>query len=103
MASAQEDENGEKEAVLSLPIAVKWNMDTNKVEVALAVNVKHKFNRKGELPNHDQPGLPGVDAEGELTPRTQSAAKRFAREMRKHGASVTVKAGDTTMKFGSGA
>jgi len=93
VVSAQEDESGTKEAVLSLPIAVKWNMDTNKVEVALAVTVKHKFSGNGELPNHDQPALPGIDGDGELSPATQDAAKRFARSMRKAGVKLTVTKG----------
>ncbi|MFM7103257.1 MAG: hypothetical protein ACKO3N_19070 [Verrucomicrobiota bacterium] len=73
----------EKEAVLSLPIAVKWNLDTNSVEIGIAVSVKRKFESVGQLPDPNQPELPMVDKGGHPLPRDpNTAVKRLARAIR---------------------
>lgn len=45
---------------LSLSIAIKWNLDSNEVEVSMPVAVKRKFSRSEKLPDHSQPQLPGI-------------------------------------------
>lgn len=70
-----------KEAVLALPIAVRWNMDTNKVEVTVGVNVRHKFTSEASLPDPDQPEL--LDREGDPLPEL------IAKPMRKVAAAVS--------------
>ncbi len=84
--NAQEAE-GDKEAVLSLPIAVKWNLDTNKVEVALAVNVKHKFTSCGEMVDPNQPEL--LDRDGDpLPPSVAKPLRKVRSAIAKGGATV---------------
>lgn len=59
------EESGEgKPAVLSLPIAIKWNLETRKVEVVAGVSVRWKSKQTMELEDPLQPRLPGVDKEG---------------------------------------
>lgn len=51
-----------KPAKLTIPISVAWNLDTNKIEVSVAVNVRHKYTSEATLPDPNQPSLPGVEA-----------------------------------------
>ena len=107
--NAQESETEGKEAVVSLPIAVKWNLDTNAVEVALAVKVTHKFTAEGELVDHNQPALPLVDADGDPIPdRTNRAVKAIETVLNKRGvgfstgATVTISAASEFAHKGGG-
>ena len=50
-----------KPAKLTIPISVAWNLDTNKIEVSVAVNVKHKYTSEATLPDPNQPSLPGAE------------------------------------------
>ena len=59
---AQETES-ETPTKLSLSIAIKWNLESNEVEVSMPVAVKRKFSRSEKLPDHSQPMLPGVSRE----------------------------------------
>jgi hypothetical protein len=56
---AQESES-ETPTKLSLSIAIKWNLESNEVEVSMPVAVKRKFSRSEKLPDHSQPQLPGI-------------------------------------------
>lgn len=58
--ASQNDPDGKKEAVVSLPITVKWNLDGGGYGVALAVNVRRKYESTGTLTDPKQPALPGV-------------------------------------------
>lgn len=58
--AAQEDPDGKKQAVVSLPITVKWSLDGGGYGVALAVTVKRKYESTGTLTDPNQPKLPGV-------------------------------------------
>ena len=58
---AQCDPEGKKEATVSLPIAVKWNLDRNGVNTSLDVTVKRKFEAVDKLEDPNQPTLPGVE------------------------------------------
>lgn len=92
--SAHESEEEAKEAVLSLSISVKWNLDTNKVEVKLPVKITRNFTASGELEDHEQPALPLVDQDGDpISDRTRRAAAKIRKAVRDGKASVTVMAG----------
>lgn len=82
---AAQEAGGDKEAVLKLPISVSWNMDTNKVEVALGVNVRHKFTRVGELSDPDQQDLRDGDGKP-LTGSLASSVRKLARAVSEGGA-----------------
>jgi hypothetical protein len=71
-----------KAVVLTLPINVKWNLDTNSVEVAIAVAVKRKFESVGKLEDPNQPTLPMTDSEGDaLPPQTAEAVQKLAKDI----------------------
>ncbi len=59
MEEAQDTEDGK--AVLSLSIAVKWDLDGNGVTVTMPVAVKRKFEAVGKLDDPNQPKLPGIE------------------------------------------
>jgi len=81
---AQDDPEGKKEATVSLPIAVKWNLDRNGVNTSLAVTVKRKFEAVDKLEDPNQPTLPGVESVtittggGSITPEQASGILRAA-------------------------
>ena len=41
----EDGQESEKPAKLSIPLAVKWDLGTDNVEVALTVGIKHKFSK----------------------------------------------------------
>ena len=89
----QEDE--EKELILSIPISVRWNLDSNKIEVSVAVAVKHKYTHQGRLADPNQPEL--LDGEGKPLPEKFSKALgQIDSALKSHGAKMDVK-----LKFGS--
>ena len=60
-----QESHGEKEAVLSLSIGVKWNLDRSTVSLTLPVNVRRRFEAMGTLDDPRQPKLPGVEGGAE--------------------------------------
>jgi hypothetical protein len=77
---AQDDPEGKKEATVSLPIAVKWNLDRNGVNTSLAVTVKRKFEAVDKLEDLNQPTLPGIQSvtirAGDVEVNTSTAGLR---------------------------
>ena len=59
MEDAQESDTGK--AILSLSVTAKWDLDGNAVVVSMPVNVRKKYERAANLPDPNQPGLPGVE------------------------------------------
>lgn len=53
----------DKEAVISLPIAIKWNLDKSAIITALGVTVKRRFERVDKLEDPNQENLPLTAAE----------------------------------------
>ena len=47
----------EKEPILSLPIAVKWNLDTNAIFVKISISFKSEFKSEGRLGDPNQQSL----------------------------------------------
>ncbi len=47
-----------KRAVLTLPVSIKWDLDTRAVQVSLAVAVRHKATADIVLDDPSQPNLP---------------------------------------------
>jgi len=89
--TAQEGGDEAKEAVLALSISVKWNMDTNKLEVKLPVKVVRNYSASGELPDHAQPALPLVDADGDpIGDRTRQAAAKLKKLIREGKTTISV-------------
>ncbi len=58
--AAQEDPDGRKGASLTLTVGIKWDLDSNKVEVSLPVSIKKKAMVSGELSDPNQPEFPEV-------------------------------------------
>ena len=75
---ARETQEEGKELTLSVPIGVKWNLDTNKIEVKVSVAVKHSFTHEGTLEDPNQ--LPLVDLDGEPVTQSPGKAMRVLRE-----------------------
>lgn len=76
-----------KELVLTLPIQCKWSPDSNKVEVSVSVNVKHKFTSEASLPDPDQPEL--MDRDGDPLPESVAKPLRNLRSaIGKGGATI---------------
>lgn len=65
VAVVETAEADEKDAVLNIPVAIKWHLDTGKVEITLAVNLRRKWESCGELPDRNQPKLPGLEDDPE--------------------------------------
>lgn len=91
---ARESVEEDKELVVSVPVSVKWNLDTNKIEVSVSVAVKHKFTHEGTLDDPAQ--IPLIDRDGNTLPETVSKPlQRLDRTLREAGAKV-----DFKMTFG---
>lgn len=91
---ARETQEEGKELVLSLPIGVKWNLDSNKIEVKVSVAVKHSFTHEGTLEDPGQ--IPLIDRDGNPLPETVSKPlQSLNRTLREAGAKV-----DFKMTFG---
>lgn len=78
----------DKELVCTIPISVKWNFDKNKIEVSVAVAVRHKYTSEASLPDPNQPEL--LDGEGNPIPEgnIKQGLRTISRAMRHHGAEV---------------
>lgn len=87
---ARESVEEDKELVLSLPVGVKWNLDTNKIEVKVKVAVTHNFTHEGTLEDPGQ--IPLIDRDGNALPETVSKPlQRLDRTLREAGAKVDFK------------
>lgn len=75
---ARESVEDDKELVVSVPVSVKWNLDTNKIEVSVSVAVKHKFTHEGTLDDPNQ--LPLVNEDGDPVVQSPGKAMRALRE-----------------------
>ena len=83
-----------KHAVLSIPVAIKWDLDTRAVQVALSVAIKRKATADIVIDDPNQAKLPLLDADGDMIPESVAAGMRkIADTMREHGATVTVMRG----------
>lgn len=83
-----EDGDNEKDLVLSIPIAVKWNFDKAKVEVSVSVAVKHKVTQEFTLKDPNQPEL--IDREGKPIPDSVANGLRtIGRALKAHGGTVS--------------
>ena len=96
LEEAQETES-DAPAKLRLAITANWNLDTNTVEVSMPVNVKRKFTRTVNLPDHNQENLPFLDTE-EATETTEAskAVKKIVGSLRAAGVKVVTNAKLTT-------
>ena len=80
---ARESQEEGKELTLSIPMAVKWHLDSNKIEVKVSIAVKHSFTHEGTLEDPNQ--LPLVDQDGEPVTQSPGQAMRKLREAVKSG------------------
>ena len=94
---AQDEANQSKEgkhAVLSIPVSIKWDLDTRAVQVALSVAIKRKATADIVIDDPNQSTLPFRDADGDAVPESVAAGMRkIADTMREHGATMTVMRG----------
>lgn len=80
-----------KHAVLTLPVSIKWDLDTRAVQVSLAVAIKRKATADIVLDDPAQHRLPLIDADGDAMPETTAeAVRKFAKTVRDAGATMTV-------------
>lgn len=93
-----------KHAVLTLPVSIKWDLDTRAVQVSLAVAIKRKATADIVLDDPSQPNLPLTvvheedytedelrDRDGDAMPQTAAkAARKLVKAIRDAGATVTV-------------
>lgn len=93
-----------KHAVLTLPVSIKWDLDTRAVQVSLAVAIKRKGVADIVLDDPAQPNLPLTlvheedytedelrDRDGDAMPEgAAKAIRKFAKAIRDAGATVTV-------------
>ena len=95
-----------KHAVLTLPVSIKWDLDTRAVQVSLAVAIKRKGVADIVLDDPAQQPLPLTDedrealakagrvlrdADGDAMPENVgNAVRKFAKAIRDAGATVTV-------------
>jgi hypothetical protein len=93
-----------KHAVLTLPVSIKWDLDTRAVQVSLAVAIKRKATADIVLEDPAQPNLPLTlvheedytedelrDRDGDAMPNASAnAVRRMAKAIRDGGATVTV-------------
>jgi hypothetical protein len=102
-----------KRAVLTLPVSIKWDLDTRAVQVSLAVAVRHKVTADIVLDDPAQPNLPLTVVDEDDAEETASdkaalasiirnaennatsaagakAARKLAKAIREAGATVTV-------------
>ena len=88
LEEAQEADS-EAPAKLRLAITATWNLDTNSVEVSMPVAVKRKFGRVVKLPDHSQPNLPSLDADGDpVSPKMGKAVQTMVARLKAQGLSV---------------
>ena len=72
--AAQEDDS---KAVLRIPIAVKWDIDSTDVEITATVSTRCKASVTVALDDPNQPPLP-LDADGDrMTPALAKAVRRL--------------------------
>lgn len=94
---AQDEANQSKEgkhAVLSIPVAIKWDLDTRAVQVALSVAIKRKATADIVIDDPNQAKLPLLDADGDAMPASITQAVRdLHATMREHGATMTIMRG----------
>ena len=80
-----------KHAVLTLPVSIKWDLDTRAVQVSLAVAIKRKGVADIVLDDPAQHRLPLIDADGDAMPETTAkAVRKFSKALRDANATVTV-------------
>lgn len=94
-----------KHAVLTLPVSIKWDLDTRAVTVSLAVAIKRKATADIVLDDPNQQPLPLTDedrdtlanagrvlrdADGDAMEIAANAVRKFAKAVRDAGATVTV-------------
>lgn len=80
-----------KHAVLTLPVSIKWDLDTRAVQVSLAVSIKRKATADIVLDDPAQPKLALIqNGEDEMPAEVGNAVRRFAKAIRDAGATVTV-------------
>ena len=72
-----------KPLVVSIPISIKWDTDSNKIEISLAVNTKRKWVSEASLEDPNQPSL--IDRDGNPLPENIAKGVRGARAVREDG------------------
>lgn len=92
-----------KHAVLTLPVSIKWDLDTRAVQVSLAVAIKRKATADIVIDDPNQANLPLTlvheedyteaelrDRDGDAMPEPAAkAARKLAKAIRDAGATVT--------------
>lgn len=80
-----------KHAILSIPVAIKWDLDTRAVNVSLSVAIKRKATADIVIEDPNQPTLPFRDADGDVMPETAAnAARKLANEIREGRLTITM-------------
>ena len=86
---ARKNLDEDKELVLSVPVGIRWNLDTSKIEVSVKVAVTHKYTHEGTLDDPNQ--LPLIDGDGAPLPEAVARPlKAISNAMKNHGASFSI-------------
>lgn len=90
-----EENQGQEEpkpVVVSIPIAVKWNIDEGSVEITTSVSVKHRVKDSVKLDDPNQPEL--LDRDGDPLPSSvEKPLRKLAKAIKEGRMSVKVEGG----------
>lgn len=84
--AAREDD---AKAVLRIPVAITWDIDSWGVKIAATVSHRVKSEVTVQLDDPDQPRLPLDGDEGEIPPKAKSAVDGIVDTLRADGVTVT--------------
>lgn len=80
-----------KHAVLSIPVAIKWDLDTRAVQVALSVAIKRKATADIVIDDPNQSTLPFRDADGDKMPdKANNALRKLTNAIREGRTAITM-------------
>lgn len=93
MLEENQGQDEPKPVVVSIPIAVKWNIDEGSVEITTSVSVKHRVKDSVKLADPSQPDL--LNGDGDPLPEAVAKPLRKLRSaIAKGGATVRAEADD---------
>lgn len=80
-----------KHAILSIPVAIKWDLDTRAVNVSLSVAIKRKATADIVIDDPNQAKLPLLDADGDAMPdEANNAVRKLANALREGRMTITM-------------
>lgn len=91
MLEENQGQDEPKPVVVSIPIAVKWNIDEGSVEITTSVSVKHRVKDSVKLKDPNQPEL--LDGDGDPLPEAVAKPLRKLRRLLNENSRKIVSAG----------